>query len=106
LPIAVSLVEIIPARAELGSGIGLKLFGLIAEWVFSGSRRNSVRNHPGIAFMFVGFPNRHGNRVCVYIQTNKAYFRRLSYAALRRWISPLRGVTRATANRRLVAHYD
>jgi hypothetical protein len=45
------------AQAERGSGIGLKLFGFIAESVFtfipercSGSPRNTVRNHPGIAF--------------------------------------------------------
>jgi hypothetical protein len=43
--------------AERCSGIGLKLFGFIAESVFtfipepcSGSSRNTVRNHPGIAF--------------------------------------------------------
>src|SRR5580700_4953429 len=54
---ATQLVEIIPAQAERDSGIGLKLFGFIAESVFtfilercSGSSRNAVRNHPGIAF--------------------------------------------------------
>src|ERR1039458_7173073 len=44
-------------EAERGSGIGLKLFGFIPESVFtfiperySGSSRNAVRNHPGVAF--------------------------------------------------------
>jgi hypothetical protein len=47
-------------QAERGSGIGLKLFGFIAESVFtfipescSRSPRNAVRNHPGIAFTFL-----------------------------------------------------
>ena len=50
-------------QAERGSGIGLKLFGFIAESVFafipeycSGSPRNSIRNHPGIAFTFPRIP--------------------------------------------------
>jgi hypothetical protein len=54
----------IPAQAERGSGIGLKLFGFIAESVFtfipetcSRSSRNSVRNHPGIAFTFPRIPH-------------------------------------------------
>lgn len=54
-------------QAERGSGIGLKLFGLIPESVFtfipehcSGSSRNAVRNHPGIAFTFARIPqHRH-----------------------------------------------
>ena len=53
---AAGLTEI-RAQAERDSGIGLKLFGFIAESVFtfipescSGSTRNAVRNHPGIAF--------------------------------------------------------
>jgi hypothetical protein len=53
----------IRAQAERGSGIGLKLFGFIAESVFtfipescSRSTRNSVRNHPGIAFTFLRIP--------------------------------------------------
>jgi len=44
-------------EAERSSGIGLKLFGFIAEPVFafipescSRSLRNAVRHHPGIAF--------------------------------------------------------
>ena len=52
------------AQAERGSGIGLKLFGFIAESVFtiipesrSGSPRNTVRNHPGIAFTFDRIPH-------------------------------------------------
>ena len=51
------------AQAERGSGIGLKLFGFIAESVFtfipescSGSPRNAVRNHPGTAFTFHRIP--------------------------------------------------
>jgi hypothetical protein len=59
----VGLVEI-RAQAERDSGIGLKLFGFIAESVFtfipescSGSSRNSVRNHPGIAFTFLRIPH-------------------------------------------------
>ena len=50
---ATQLVEIIPAQAERDSGMGLKLFGFIAESVFafipeprSESSRNAVRNHP------------------------------------------------------------
>jgi hypothetical protein len=53
----------IRAQAERDSGIGLKLFGFIAESVFtfipesrSRSPRNSVRNHPGIAFTFLRIP--------------------------------------------------
>ena len=59
---AADLMEI-RAQAERDSGIGLKLFGFIAESVFtfipescSGSSRNSVRNHPGIAFTFPRIP--------------------------------------------------
>jgi hypothetical protein len=51
-------------QAERHSGIGLKLFGFIAESVFtitpescSGSPRNSVRNHPGMAFGFDRIPH-------------------------------------------------
>src|SRR5579863_4601164 len=50
-------------EAERDSGIGLKLFGFIAEPVFtfipescSGSSRNAVRNHPGIAFILPRIP--------------------------------------------------
>ncbi len=60
---AAVLMEI-PAQAERDSGIGLKLFGFIAELVFtiipescSGSSRRSVRNHPGIAFTFPRIPH-------------------------------------------------
>ena len=59
---AAGLMEI-RAQAERDSGIGLKLFGFIAESVFtfipessSRSPRNSVRNHPGIAFTFPRIP--------------------------------------------------
>jgi hypothetical protein len=50
-------------EAEHDSGIGLKLFGFIPEPVFtfipescSGSSRNAVRNHPGIAFTLPRIP--------------------------------------------------
>jgi len=53
------------AQVERGSGIGLKLFGFIAESVFtfipescSDSSWNSVRNHPGIAFTFARIPQK------------------------------------------------
>jgi lysine-N-methylase len=52
------------AQAERGSGIGLKMFGFILESVFtfipeycSGSPRNVVRNHSGIAFTFLRIPH-------------------------------------------------
>ena len=61
---AADLMEI-RAQAERDSGIGLKLFGFIAESVFtiipescSGSSRNSVRNHPGILFTILRIPHR------------------------------------------------
>ena len=60
---ATSLWKLFRAQAERDSGIGLKLFGFLAESTFtiipescSGSPRNSVRNHPGIAFTFVRNP--------------------------------------------------
>ena len=60
---AASLWKLFRAQAERGSGIGLKLFGFIPESVFtfipdhcSGSSRNTVRNHPGIAFTFPRIP--------------------------------------------------
>ena len=50
-------------EAERRSGIGLKLFGFVPEPVFtfipescSGSTRNTVRNHPGIAFTLPRIP--------------------------------------------------
>jgi hypothetical protein len=49
---ATQLVEIIPGSSRTpntDSGIGLKLFGFIPKSC-SSSSRNSVRNHPGIAF--------------------------------------------------------
>ena len=56
----------IRAQAERDSGIGLKLFGFTAESLFtfipescSDSSRNSVRNHPGIAFTFPRIPQRY-----------------------------------------------
>ncbi len=61
---ATSLWKIFRDQAERGSGIGLKLFGFIAESVFtiipescSGSSWNSVRNHPGIAFTLDRIPH-------------------------------------------------
>ncbi len=60
---AARLWKLFRDQAERGSGIGLKLFGFIAESVFtiipescSGSSWNSVRNHPGIAFTFARIP--------------------------------------------------
>jgi hypothetical protein len=54
---ATQLVEIIPAQAERDSGIGLKLFGFIAESVFafipeprSESSRNRVHVRPESPF--------------------------------------------------------
>jgi hypothetical protein len=51
-------------EAEHLSGIGLKLFGFIAELVFafipescSRSSRNAVRHHPGIAFTLPRIPH-------------------------------------------------
>jgi hypothetical protein len=51
-------------EAERDSGVGLKLFGFIAESVFafipetcSRSSRNTVRHHPGIPFILPGFPS-------------------------------------------------
>jgi hypothetical protein len=59
----------IRAQAEHDSGIGLKLFGFIAESVFtfipescSRSPRNSVRNHPGIAFTLLRIPQPSAGR--------------------------------------------
>jgi len=60
---ATDLWKLFRDQAERDSGIGLKLFGFIAESVFtiipescSGSSWNSVRNHPGIAFTFARIP--------------------------------------------------
>jgi hypothetical protein len=59
--------DCVPA-ARCDSGVGLKLFGFIAEPVFtfipefcSKSRRNAVRHHPGIAFTLLRNPYQHGN---------------------------------------------
>ncbi len=61
---AAGLWKLFRDQAERDSGIGLKLFGFIAEPVFtfipescSRSSRNSVRNHPGIAFTFPRNPH-------------------------------------------------
>ena len=69
-------------EAEHHSGIGLKLFGFIPEPVFtfipescSGSSRNTVRNHPGIAFILPRNPQCPGGlqvtRWTTYIQTSE-----------------------------------
>ena len=62
---AVGLWKLFRDQAERGSGIGLKLFGFIPEPVFtfipescSRSSRNTVRNHPGIAFILPRIPHR------------------------------------------------
>ena len=62
---AAGLWKLFRDQAERGSGIGLKLFGFIAESVFtiipescSDSSRNTVRNRPGIAFTFARIPQR------------------------------------------------
>ncbi len=58
-------------EAERSYGIGLKLFGFIPEPVFtfipescSGSSRNTVRNHPGIAFILPRIPQLVSVRTC------------------------------------------
>jgi hypothetical protein len=65
---ATGLWKLFRDQAERDSGIGLKLFGFIAESVFtiipescSGSPRNAVRNHPGIAFILDRIPQRPSN---------------------------------------------
>jgi hypothetical protein len=70
---ATGLSKLFRDQAERGSGIGLKLFGFIPESVFtiipescSGLPRNSVRNHPGIAFTLHRIPHVfpwHQNRI-------------------------------------------
>jgi hypothetical protein len=52
---AAGLWKLFRDQAERGSGIGLKLFGFIAESVFTSSR-NPVRVHPGIAFGIIPEP--------------------------------------------------
>ena len=66
---AAGLWKLFRDQAERGSGIGLKLFGFIAESVFtiipesrSGSLWNSVRNHPGFAFTLDRIP--HSSWIC------------------------------------------
>jgi len=61
---ATGLWKLFRVQAERGSEIGLKVFGFIAESVFtiipescSGSPRNAVRNHPGFAFTFDRIPH-------------------------------------------------
>jgi hypothetical protein len=63
-PAPLNLRKSFRAQAERRSGIGLKLFGFIAESVFtfipescSDSPRNTVQNHPGIAFTFDRIPH-------------------------------------------------
>ena len=69
---AAGLMEI-RAQAERDSGIGLKLFGFIPEPVFtfipescSGSPRNAVRNHPGIAFILPRNPQTRSGTLALY----------------------------------------
>jgi hypothetical protein len=66
---AAGLWKLFRDQAERGSGIGLKLFGFIAESVFtiipesrSGSLWNSVRNHPGFAFTLDRIPHIRSNK--------------------------------------------
>jgi hypothetical protein len=73
---AAGLMEI-RVQAERDSGFGLKLFGFIAESVFtfipeccSRSSRNSVRNHPGIAFAFPRIPHPYS---FIFTLTHKSY---------------------------------
>jgi hypothetical protein len=61
---AAGLRKLFRGQAERGSGICLKLFGFIAESVFtfipescSCSSWNAVRNHPGIAFTLDRIPH-------------------------------------------------
>jgi hypothetical protein len=60
---ATGLWKLFRDQAERGSGISLKVFGFIAESVFtiipescSRSSRNAVQNHPGIAFTLDRIP--------------------------------------------------
>ena len=60
----------IRAQVERDSGVSMKLFGFIAESVFtiipescSGSPRNSVRHHPGIAFALDRIPHLESNTI-------------------------------------------
>jgi hypothetical protein len=60
---AAGLWKLFRDQAERDSGIGPKLFGFIAESVFtiipescSGSSWNGVRNHPGMAFILDRIP--------------------------------------------------
>jgi hypothetical protein len=71
---AASLWKLFRDQVERDSGIGLKLFGFIAELVFtiipescSGSPRNTVRNHPGIAFTFARIPHRGANSHAAFV---------------------------------------
>jgi len=86
---ATGLWKLFRDQAERDSGIGLKLFGFIAESVFtiipescSGSPRNSVRNHPGIAFTFDRIPHQSGWK----IQTSRRCSRTASQLDV--WLSP------------------
>jgi len=61
---ATGLWKLFRDQAERGAGIGLKLFGFIAESAFtiipescSSSSWNGVRNHPGIAFILDRIPH-------------------------------------------------
>ena len=77
---AAGLMEI-RAQAERDSGIGLKLFCFTAESLFtfipesrSRSPRNSVRNHPGIAFTFPRIPQTQaGISICEGVSGRHQY---------------------------------
>ncbi|MGH9594602.1 MAG: hypothetical protein ACRD5L_16035 [Bryobacteraceae bacterium] len=60
-------------------GIGLKLFGFIRERVCSPSSRNTVRNHPGIAFILPRIPQTrseylNARAVCPKLDFSLDYF--------------------------------
>jgi hypothetical protein len=83
---ATSLWKLFRDQAERGSGIGLKVFGFIAESVFtfipescSGSSWNTVRNHPGIAFTFARIPQSNDGRYTNHFESARIsdVFRRL-----------------------------
>ena len=75
-------------EAERDSGVGLKLFGFIAESVFafipesrSGSSRNALRHHRGIAFILPRIPHAPPRRYrCPLVsQQPGAYFKLITF---------------------------
>ena len=85
-------------EAERSYGIGLKLFGFIAESVFtfipescSRSSRNTVRNHPGKAFTLPRIPQSEGQNCRVLaVFKNAAQIDRNEAANIRRIFGALR----------------